>query len=245
MDRSASAAPTPPPATQAFDADLRARDARWGVRDLEWLQELAADSGLALEERVEMPANNQTLIFRKAQRHEREVGGPGLRCARPGLPAAAMATPPTLACARYRGRCAGCPRASATRWRCSRTAMRCSGAKCSATWAATENHVRCTSFPCPSTPAVAELSRSPPAGRTPVFAPRPVKCAAGGATTADSWASPATPPRSCDPPRPPVWVLVEPPWRWQPAISTPVRDSTTASFAASAVVSWTARTATS
>lgn len=53
------------PSNQAFDAQLRARDARWGVRDLEWLRELAADSGLALEERVEMPANNQTLIFRK------------------------------------------------------------------------------------------------------------------------------------------------------------------------------------
>jgi hypothetical protein len=51
------------PSNEAFDADLRGRDARWGVRDLEWLQELAADSGLALQERVAMPANNQTLIF--------------------------------------------------------------------------------------------------------------------------------------------------------------------------------------
>jgi len=50
----------------AFDADLRARDARWGVRDLEWMQELAEGSGLALEERVPMPANNQTLVFRRA-----------------------------------------------------------------------------------------------------------------------------------------------------------------------------------
>jgi hypothetical protein len=49
----------------AFDADLRARDARWGVRDLEWLQELGVGSGLALEERVPMPANNQTLVFRR------------------------------------------------------------------------------------------------------------------------------------------------------------------------------------
>lgn len=53
------------PSNAAFDADLRARDARWGVRDLEWLQELAAGRGLALEQRVEMPANNQTLIFRR------------------------------------------------------------------------------------------------------------------------------------------------------------------------------------
>jgi hypothetical protein len=53
------------PSNEAFDADLRGRDARWGVRDLEWLQELAADSGLDLQERVAMPANNQTLIFRR------------------------------------------------------------------------------------------------------------------------------------------------------------------------------------
>jgi hypothetical protein len=52
------------PSNEAFDADLQARDAAWGVRDLEWLQELGAGSGLALEQRVDMPANNQTLIFR-------------------------------------------------------------------------------------------------------------------------------------------------------------------------------------
>jgi Protein of unknown function (DUF938) len=49
---------------EAFDADLRARDPRWGVRDLEWLQQLGATHGLTLEQRVAMPANNQTLIFR-------------------------------------------------------------------------------------------------------------------------------------------------------------------------------------
>jgi SAM-dependent methyltransferase len=49
----------------AFDADLRARDPRWGVRDLEAVVALAAEHGLQLEERVAMPANNQTLIFRR------------------------------------------------------------------------------------------------------------------------------------------------------------------------------------
>jgi hypothetical protein len=53
------------PSNAAFDAELRAREARWGVRDLEWLQELGASNGIALEERVAMPANNQTLIFRR------------------------------------------------------------------------------------------------------------------------------------------------------------------------------------
>jgi len=54
------------PSNEAFDADLRARDPRWGVRDLEWLEELSAGNGLVLEERVALPANNQTLIFRRA-----------------------------------------------------------------------------------------------------------------------------------------------------------------------------------
>jgi hypothetical protein len=50
----------------AFDARLRGEDARWGVRDLEVVQELAAKYGLGFEERVEMPANNQTLVFVRA-----------------------------------------------------------------------------------------------------------------------------------------------------------------------------------
>jgi hypothetical protein len=54
------------PSNAAFDADLRARDPRWGVRDLEWVRDLASAAGLALEQRVQLPANNQILIFRKA-----------------------------------------------------------------------------------------------------------------------------------------------------------------------------------
>jgi SAM-dependent methyltransferase len=50
----------------AFDASLRERDPEWGVRDLEIVCELAGSHGLSLQERVAMPANNQTLIFRRS-----------------------------------------------------------------------------------------------------------------------------------------------------------------------------------
>lgn len=52
------------PSNAAFDADLRARNAEWGVRDLTEISELAAHFALTLPERVEMPANNLCLIFR-------------------------------------------------------------------------------------------------------------------------------------------------------------------------------------
>ena len=50
---------------QAFDESLRQRDARFGVRDLEAVVGLAEQHGLALRERLEMPANNQTLVFER------------------------------------------------------------------------------------------------------------------------------------------------------------------------------------
>lgn len=54
------------PSNAAFDLDLRARDPSWGVRDLEAVVAEATSNGLVFEERVEMPANNQTLVFRRA-----------------------------------------------------------------------------------------------------------------------------------------------------------------------------------
>lgn len=47
----------------AFDADLRARDPRWGVRDLETVADLAATHGFGPPAIHEMPANNLTVIF--------------------------------------------------------------------------------------------------------------------------------------------------------------------------------------
>jgi SAM-dependent methyltransferase len=48
---------------ESFDEDLKQRDPRFGVRDLEAVVELAAQHGLELRERVAMPANNQTLVL--------------------------------------------------------------------------------------------------------------------------------------------------------------------------------------
>jgi hypothetical protein len=49
----------------AFDRSLRAQDPAWGVRDLEALAAAAERAGFALEEIVEMPANNLSLILRR------------------------------------------------------------------------------------------------------------------------------------------------------------------------------------
>jgi Protein of unknown function (DUF938) len=46
-----------------FDASLREENPEWGVRDIEAVEELAADAGLSLIEIAEMPANNLTLVF--------------------------------------------------------------------------------------------------------------------------------------------------------------------------------------
>ena len=49
----------------AFDESLRRRNPAWGIRRVEEVAAQAAANGLALAERVAMPANNLTLIFRK------------------------------------------------------------------------------------------------------------------------------------------------------------------------------------
>jgi Protein of unknown function (DUF938) len=50
----------------AFDADLKRRDPRWGLRDVDDLVREGALRGLELREVVKMPANNLSLVFVKA-----------------------------------------------------------------------------------------------------------------------------------------------------------------------------------
>ena len=52
----------------AFDADLKRREPRWGVRDLDDLIAEATPHGLELCEVVAMPANNLSLVFVKTSR---------------------------------------------------------------------------------------------------------------------------------------------------------------------------------
>jgi SAM-dependent methyltransferase len=56
------------PSNEAFDADLQARDPRWGLRRLSAVQAEAAAAGLALRETVVMPANNLMVVFEAAGR---------------------------------------------------------------------------------------------------------------------------------------------------------------------------------
>lgn len=53
------------PSNEAFDRDLRKRNPEWGVRDLEEVVELASINGLKLAERIPMPANNLSVVFRR------------------------------------------------------------------------------------------------------------------------------------------------------------------------------------
>jgi SAM-dependent methyltransferase len=51
------------PSNEAFDESLKAANVEWGVRDIADIETLANHVGLVLLEAVEMPANNQILIF--------------------------------------------------------------------------------------------------------------------------------------------------------------------------------------
>ena len=49
-----------------FDADLRRRNAAWGLRRVEDFAAAADQRGLTLSEMRAMPANNMMLLFRRA-----------------------------------------------------------------------------------------------------------------------------------------------------------------------------------
>lgn len=56
------------PSNEAFDASLRARDPRWGVRDVDAIDAVAQRFGLWRERTVDMPAENHCLVYRLGHR---------------------------------------------------------------------------------------------------------------------------------------------------------------------------------
>ncbi|MFH5925703.1 class I SAM-dependent methyltransferase [Roseomonas xinghualingensis] len=60
------------PSNEAFDADLRARNPAWGVREVETIAEAALARGFTGPEIRQMPANNLMLLFRRAKVDHRE-----------------------------------------------------------------------------------------------------------------------------------------------------------------------------
>ena len=53
------------PGNEAFDRDLRAQNAAWGIRNLEDVVALAQEHGFDPPQVFEMPANNLSLAFRR------------------------------------------------------------------------------------------------------------------------------------------------------------------------------------
>jgi hypothetical protein len=53
------------PSNAAFDENLKSRNPEWGVRDLEQVTTLAAQSDLTLGATVVMPANNFVVVYRR------------------------------------------------------------------------------------------------------------------------------------------------------------------------------------
>ncbi|WP_144095373.1 DUF938 domain-containing protein [Croceicoccus sediminis] len=53
------------PSNLAFDANLKARDPSWGLREVAAIDELATSNGLVRDARIAMPANNLILVYRR------------------------------------------------------------------------------------------------------------------------------------------------------------------------------------
>ena len=51
------------PSNEAFDVLLKNQNAVSGIRDFEWVNELAQRNGLTLFSDIPMPANNQLLVW--------------------------------------------------------------------------------------------------------------------------------------------------------------------------------------
>ncbi len=54
------------PSNDAFDGSLRGRNSQWGIRDMADVARAAGLHGMSLEDSVAMPANNYSMVFRKA-----------------------------------------------------------------------------------------------------------------------------------------------------------------------------------
>ena len=61
------------PSNLAFDRSLKERNPEWGLRNLADMDRLADQWGFSRARRVEMPANNLVLIYRKGQRTDSRV----------------------------------------------------------------------------------------------------------------------------------------------------------------------------
>ena len=48
-----------------FDLSLKSRNVEWGIRDIEDVEKIGQNYGFILEQTIEMPANNLTLLFRR------------------------------------------------------------------------------------------------------------------------------------------------------------------------------------
>jgi SAM-dependent methyltransferase len=53
------------PSNEAFDAQLRAQDPEWGLREVEEVGRAARTEGIDLVETIAMPSNNFSLVFRR------------------------------------------------------------------------------------------------------------------------------------------------------------------------------------
>lgn len=54
------------PSNEAFDASLTSRNAEWGLRDLDVVAETAKAAGFSAPSVTQMPANNLSVVFRRA-----------------------------------------------------------------------------------------------------------------------------------------------------------------------------------